>query len=124
MEEINKEEVCCGKGQHGQHHKCCGHKIIILVMAILVIFSLGICFGFHLNHNRYVNNRGLQKFEIMERGANFNMEKRGQMNKTGESVCGCQSGKEIQAAAKETADFTITTVSSPVKTINPVTPLK
>ncbi len=48
MEEEKKEEVCCNH-EH-KHCKCCGckvGKVLILIVAVVAIFSLGACFGYY-----------------------------------------------------------------------------
>ena len=118
MEEEKKEDSCC---QGRKHHKCCGHKVIFLVLAGLIIFSLGVCFGLcqSYGHRGY----GERSFSLEQPEGRPMMnhsfeEKQGgcQMkNSDAPKECGCQG-------QGQTANYV--TPNAAVKNIVPATPIK
>lgn len=120
MEEEKKEDGCCGH-KHGHHHKCCGRKTFILILAGLFIFSLGICFGAHCNYNR--EGRGERSFNFEQKGGRQMMnrsfsEKQGgcqMQNSDAPKECGCQGQNQATVSI---------TPSAAIKNIAPVTPIK
>lgn len=120
IKEEKKEAGCC---QGKKHHKCCGHKVIFLVIASLIIFSLGVCFGLcREGGHRGFKQRdfNLAQFEGREMMNRVDQEKQGgcpmqKQNTDGSKECGCQGQGQAAASA---------TPSAAVKSVAPVTPVK
>lgn len=133
MEEEKKEECCVA----GKFHHCCWRKpihLVLLALAVLAIFSLGVWFGSCENYNRG-EGRGERQFNFEQRDG------RGMMNnKDGVGGCrmqneeinisdgGCPmkngsgAGQAVGGCAMQ--NQTATTVAPTATSVKPVTPIK